>query len=530
MKESRTVTRRAGVVAASTLASRVLGMVRDMVIAALFPAAATDIFFIAFTIPNSLRRLVGEGALTIAFVPVMTETLEKKGREAARHFVASMTGVTLAGLAALAVVGTLGAPWIVWLYGAGLARFPGRLELAGDLTAIMFCYVLFAGLLALAMGILNSVGRFFAPSFAPVLLNLSLIGCGLALTEPLRSMGIEPITSLAIGVLVGGLAQIALQVRPLWREGLLPRPRLDFSHPEVRQVLRLMVPALFGVAVYQINIILSRSFASFLPEGSVTYLYFAFRLVELPQGLFIYALAAAMLPSLSGYVARDDLDGLKRAYNFALRQTLFVSLPAAVGLAVLALPVVTVVFQRGRFDAADAVNTAWALLYQAPGIVLVAGVRQTVPVFFALKDTKTPVWASVINLICYAAGALILMGPMLHAGISLAITLAAGAQLLVLLVLLRRRLGGLELSSLLGPTAKIALASAGCGAAAWAVGRLGHWEAGGNDLLNIGVLAAAVAAGATVFTALAFVLRCREAQELLGALRRRTGGGDDKES
>jgi len=520
-EESRAVTRRAGVVGATTLASRILGMVRDMTIAALFPAAATDAFFVAFTIPNTLRRLVGEGALTVAFVPVMTETLEKKGREAAQHLVAAMTGTALWTLALLAVVGTLLAPWLVWLYGAGLAQFEGRIELAGDLTRVMFGYVFFAGLLALAMGALNSVGRFFAPSFAPVLLNVAMIGFAALLAGPFEAWGLEPITALAAGVIAGGLLQVAFQLPALRREKLLLRPRFELGHPGVRTVLKLMAPAIFGMAVYQINIILSRTFASFLPAGSVTYLYYAFRLVELPQGLFIYALASAMLPSLSGYAARDDMDGLREAFRFALRQTLFVTLPAAVGLGVLALPVVTVLFQRGEFDAACSAQTAWALLYQAPGIVLVAGVRQTVPVFFALKDTRTPVKASVVNLVIYIAGCLLLMGPMLHAGISLAITLAAGAQLVVLLVLLRRRLGALGLGGVVASAARAALAAAVCGAAAWAVARYGHWARGGNDPWNILVLAGAVLAGAGSFTAVAFALRCREVRELVDALRRR---------
>ncbi len=521
MSESRAVTRRAGIVAASTLASRVLGMVRDMTIAWLFPAAVTDVFFVAFTIPNALRRLVGEGALTVAFVPIMAETLEKEGRNQARGLVAAMSGVTLVFLGLITALGVLAAPWIVWAYGAGLSRFAGRIELAGDLTRVMFPYILFAGLLALSMGVLNTLGRFFAPSFAPVLLNVALIACAVLLADPLESVGIEPIYALAIGVIAGGAAQVLLQIPSLRAEGMLPRPRFDLRHPGVRTVLRLMAPAVFGVAVYQINIVLSRTFASYLPEGSVTYLYYAFRLVELPQGLFIYALAAAMLPSLSGYAARGDLDGLRQSFRFALRQTIFVSLPAAVGLAVLAHPVVVVLFQRGEFSAESAVQTAWALLYQAPGIVLVAGVRQTVPVYYALKDTKTPVWASVVNLVSYTGLCLLLMGPMLHAGISLAISLAAGLQLLVLLVVLRRRLGRLGLKRVIPAVTRATVASAACGVAAWQVARFGRWEEGGNDPWNILMLAAAVLAGAAAYTATSLALRSREASELLDAVRSR---------
>jgi putative peptidoglycan lipid II flippase len=521
MSETRKVTRRAGIVAASTLASRVLGMVRDMTIASLFSAAATDVFFVAFTIPNTLRRLVGEGALTISFVPVMTETLTNQGRQAARRLVQVMTGTTLLVVGLLTVLGTLAAPWLVWLYGAGLARFPGRIEAAGTMTQVMFPYLICASLLALAMGALNSVGRFFAPSFAPVLLNVAMIGCSLALAGPLAAQGIDPLWALAGGVLIGGLLQVAWQLPAMRQEGFLLRPQLDWNHPGLRAVLRLMGPGLLGVAVYQINIILSRTLASFLPEGSVTYLYYAFRLVELPQGLFIYALAGAMLPSLSGYAARQDFEGLRQAYRFALRTTVFITLPAAVGLGVLALPVVAVIFQRGAFDATCALQTAWALVYQAPGIVLVAGVRQTAPVFYALKDTKTPVVASVCNLLCYLMLALLLMGPMLHAGISLAITLAAGLQLVVLTWTLRRKLGLLGLSRVLPTLARASVAAAGCGAAAWWVSRLGQWEQGGNNLLNIGILALAVAAGAGAYVVLSLVLQSRELREIWGSLRRR---------
>lgn len=521
MSESRTVARRAGVVGAATLASRVLGMVRDMTVAALFPPLVTDAFFVAFTIPNTLRRLVGEGALTVAFVPVLTETLEKEGKEGARRLMAAMLGVTLLGLTVLTVVGTLASPWIVWAYGAGLSQVPGQMELTSDLTELMFCYVLFAGLLALAMGALNTLGRFFAPAFAPVLLNVCMILFAVALSGPFERLGLEPVVALAAGVVAGGLVQVAFQVPALRREGMLPRPTLDLRHPGVRTVLKLLLPAVFGVAVYQINIILSRTFASFLPTGSVTYLYYAFRLVELPQGLFIYALASAMLPSLSGFAVRGDMDGMLQAFRFATRLTVFVTLPAAVGLAVLALPVTTVLFQRGEFDATCAAQTAWALLYQAPGIVLVAGVRQVVPVFYALKDTRTPVWASVVNLVVYTALCLALMGPMLHAGISLAISLAAGAQLVVLVALLRRRLGRLGLKRILGSALRAALASALCGAAAFSVSLLGAWERGGNDPRNVLVLAAAVVAGVAVFVAAAFLLRSREIGELADAIRRR---------
>jgi putative peptidoglycan lipid II flippase len=529
MSESRTVTRRAGIVAAATLASRVLGMVRDMVVAGIFPPVVTDLFYTAFTIPNALRRLAGEGSLTVAFIPVMTETMETEGRDASRRLVAAMSGVSLVFLTLLSVAGVLAAPWIVWGYGSGFSRFPGRIELAGDLTRILFPYILVAGLVALTMGVLNTVGRFFAPAFSPVLLNLGIIGGGLLLAGPLGRAGYDPVIGLALGVMIGGLAQVALQVPYLRVEGMLPWPRFDLRHPGVRTVLRLMGPSVFGVAVYQVNIILSRTFASFCPEGSVTYLYYAFRMVELPQGLFVYALASAMLPSLSVFAARKDFAGMNDGFLFALRQTLFVALPASVGLGVLALPIVSVLFQRGAFDAECAVQTAWALLYQAPGIVLVAGVRQTVPMFFALKDTRTPVWASIVNLVSYVALCLVLMGPMLHAGISLAVSLAAGLQLVVLLAVLRTRTRALGLSSLglacLVPClVRCSVASCACGAAAWATARLGRWELGGNDARNIGVLALALCAGAAAYAVVSFLLRSDEARELLDALRRRRSG------
>ncbi len=515
-----TIARRAGIVASGTLTSRVLGAVRDATIAAVFALAATDAFWLAFTIPNALRVLLGEGAVSAAFVPVLTEAREKEGMERARKFFGRMTGAMFVILLLVTVAGVLLAPWLVKLYAWGFQDVPGLFPLTVSLTRAVFPYILLMGLAALAMGALNAMKRFAAPAYAPALLNVALIGAAIGLAPIIEERGLPAVMALAIGALLGGLLQVLAQMPSLRSAGLLVRPRIDFADPYVRKSFRLMVPLLAALGVYQLNILLSRLFASFLPTGSVSYLYYGQRLAEIPQGMFALAIASAALPSLSEAIANERSDEAKQMFRYALRLSLFIAVPATVALVVLAEPAVAVFFGRGQFDIHAMKETARSFVWQAGGIWAVASVRTVVPMFHAFNDTRTPVLASGINLIVFVGLSLLLMGPLQHAGLALAMTAAAVAQIAALLLLLRRRAGPLGLGELRSSLARVVIASAVMGVVAWAGLKLGDWSLGGNDPTNLMVFAGTVIAGALAYLGMATVLKSPELTDIRRAFGR----------
>ncbi len=515
------IVRRAGVVAAGTLSSRILGAVRDAVVAAVFALAATDAFWLAFTIPNALRVLLGEGAVSAAFVPVFTEAQERESRDRAKQFYQNLVGAMAVVLLLVSLVGVLGAPWIVKAYAFGFQRDDALFETTVALTRLLFPYIFLMGLSALMMGALHARKRFAAPAFAPALLNVSLIAAALLLAPLLVDLGIAGIFALAVGALLGGLLQILAQLPSIRSEDLLVRPKLGFEDPYVRKCAHLMVPLLAGLGVYQLNVLLSRLLASFLPTGSVSYLYYGQRLAEIPQGMFALAIASAALPSLSHAVAHGNEAEAKRLFRHALRLSLFVAVPAGVALAVLAEPAVTVFFGRGRYDAHAVDETVRSFVWQAAGIWAVASVRTIIPMFHAHNDTRTPVVASGLNLITFVVLSLSLMGPMQHAGLALATTAAAIAQLGALLWLLRRRTGPLGMAEINGSLVRILVASALMGAVIWVGASFGRWELGGNDPRNIGVFLGTAIAGLVAYLSVAAALRSPELLDLRSALRRR---------
>ncbi|MGB8221936.1 MAG: murein biosynthesis integral membrane protein MurJ, partial [Polyangiales bacterium] len=330
------IARRAGVVAAGTLASRILGAVRDAVVAAVFALASTDAFWLAFTIPNALRVLLGEGAVSAAFVPVYTEVRQREGLERAKEFYRNLVGAMSVVLLGVSVVGVVFAPWIVKGYAWGFQRDEALFDTTVVLTRLLFPYILLMGLSALMMGALYASKRFTAPSFAPALLNIGLIGAAWFLAPWFVELGWPAIFALAVGALLGGALQLVAQLPSLNDVNLMVRPRIGFDDRYVRKCARLMLPLLAGLGVYQLNVLLSRLFASFLPTGSVSYLYYGQRLTEIPQGMFALAIASAALPSLSDAVAQGDEEEAKRLFRHALGLSLFVAVPAAVALTVLA--------------------------------------------------------------------------------------------------------------------------------------------------------------------------------------------------
>lgn len=513
--------RAAGLVGALTLASRLLGLLRDAVFAAYFRQGGTDAFFVAFTIPNVLRRLLAEGALTVAFIPVLTECRQRRGEVAARELFAATLGAALVIWTAVCLLGIVFAPLVVQSFAWGFHDDPPKLALAVLLTRLTFPYLISVGLVALAMGALNSHGDFAAPALAPAVLNLVIIVVIVVLAPHSAAWGWPPIVTAGIGVLLGGVLQAAVQLPSLRRRGLLLRPTLGLRNPEVLRIGRLMLPSIFGLAVYQLNVILMRQFASFLAEGVISAIYYAQRLIEFPLGIFAVAIATVTIPSFAARASAGEFDRLKRSFNESLRLVLFVMLPASTGLIALALPLTAVLFQRGAFSHALARETASMLVGFAAGLWAAGGVRQTVPVFFALQDTRTPVKISLLSLLVFAGAALVLRGPLGGPGLALAVALSSVFNFVLLLLALRRRLGRLGLRSLGWSMARTSLAAAGSAVTAGAVARLGRWEAGSQPLRNHGVLLLAVLVGVLVFLALAALLRCPELQQITAVLRRR---------
>jgi putative peptidoglycan lipid II flippase len=493
MSEKKNIARAAGVLGAATMLSRIMGMVRDMVVSRLFGAGlATDAFFAAFQIPNMLRRFFAEGALTAAFVPTFSEWYTKKGPEETRALAnVCFTALTLV-MAAITIAGIVFSPQIVALMFPGFAANPEKLSATILLNRLMFPYIFFVSLVALCMGILNTVRHFFTPAISTVFLNLSMI-----------------------------LAALFLQLPVLYRKGFPIRPNFNFGHPALKRIALLMGPSIFGVGVYYLNITVGSILASLLPEGSVSYLYYAQRLFEFPQGIFTVSVAQAVLPSMSRQAAAGDMDALKESLSYGVRLTLFITIPAMVGLIFCATPIFSLLFMGGAFDFAKAANCGVALLYYSLGLTFVALVRVLVPAFYALKDTKTPVLIAFIAFVLNLLFSLALMGPMKHGGLALASSLSALGNMGLLLWFLRKKIGpfggrAITISGVKGLFASIPMA-----AAVYWILRLGDWSRAGDKLIKGGVLGAAVLTGVAVFLVTAHLLGCEEARDVSAMLRRK---------
>jgi len=420
----RSLLRSAGIVSLMTMLSRVLGLVRDVVIANVFGAsAATDAFFVAFKIPNFLRRLFAEGAFAQAFVPVLSEYKVRGPHAAVQELVDKVAGRLGFILLLVTLAGVAGAPVIIALFAPGFIDEPFKYELAGDMLRITFPYLLLISLTAFAGGILNTYGRFGVPAFTPVLLNLSMIGAALLLTGYMPA-GRE-VMALAWGVFIAGVVQLAFQLPYLARINLLPRPRRAAGHEGVGRILRLMIPAMFGVSVGQINLLLDTILASFLITGSVTWLYAAERLTELPLGVIGIAIGTVILPSLSEKHVNKSGGDFSRTLDWALRLTLVVGVPAAVAIGVMAEPLLAALFQHGNFTADDVHKSAMALQAYSLGIVCFMLVKVLAPGYFARQDTATPVKIGIRAMVANMAFNLVLVWWLAHVGLALASSLAA---------------------------------------------------------------------------------------------------------
>ncbi|HXF66783.1 MAG TPA: murein biosynthesis integral membrane protein MurJ [Burkholderiales bacterium] len=423
-------------VSAMTLVSRVLGFIRDLVIARVFGAGlATDAFFVAFKIPNLLRRLFAEGAFSQAFVPILAEYKSRRGERETRLLVDHVAAALALALALVTAIGIAAAPVIVAVSAPGFTAAPGKFELTVELLRITFPYILFISLTALAGGILNTYGRFSVPAATPALLNLSFIGFalwGAPYFDP-------PVTALAWAVFAGGVLQLAFQLPHLARIGLLPRPRLDLGNEGVWRVLRQMGPAVFGVSISQVSLLVNVIFASFLVTGSVSWLYYADRLMEFPAGMLGAALGTILLPSLARHHAQEAAQRYSELLDWGLRMTLLLAAPAAAALALLAVPLVATLFHYGAFSAADVHATRSAVIAYSAGLIGLIMVKVLAPGFYARQDIRTPVRIALVTLALTQLMNLAFVWPLRHAGLALAIGLGACANAALLLRALRRR-------------------------------------------------------------------------------------------
>jgi len=501
------IVRSAGVVSAAVFFSRVSGLVRETVFAGLFGSGlAYDAFVAAFRIPNLLRDLLAEGALSSAFVTTFSQTLADDGKEAAHDLSNRLATLLVPLLALICVFGVLFAPQLVGLLFPGFAQIEGKMELTVTLTRIMMPFLLFIALAAKAMGVLNSQGRFGIPALASAVFNITLIGAGLFLGFVVGpTLGIEPIIGMAIGALLGGMVQYYFQVPELRRLGLRFRPRFDLSDPALRQVLLLMGPAVIGAAAVQVNVMVNSQFASEITgpsgdviNGPVGWLSYAFRFMQLPLGLFGVAIASATLPTISLHAGLGRITEFRETLSRSLGLVFLLTVPSAVGLIVLSRPIVGVIFQRGEFSANDTEQTALGLSFYCIGLAGYAAIKVLTPAFYALGSVRIPVAISVFSILLnYGLNWVFLKEfgwP--HWALALSTSLVATLNFLLLLGFMRARIEGIEGRRLLEGVLKISIASGVMGLGCWATATAISSQFGDTFLPRLMTLLVAVPLGA----------------------------------
>ncbi len=486
-------------------------MLREMAVAwAVGAGRAADALFVAFRIPNLLRELLAEGAISAGFIPVFTAQIATRPREEARDLARAAWTAMAVILACVVAAGIIAAPWVVAATAPGFRTDPDKFALTVRLTRIIFPFLGFIGLAALAMGILNSFRRFGPPAFSSSFFNLVvLLAAAIAFVGPQSATGRAIV--LAVGMVAGGAAQLLVQAPALYQLGMGFRWRWQPGHPELRRVVRLVLPMAVGLSVTQVSIIINTILASRLPEGSVAYLNYGFRLVHLPLAIFGVALGTALLPTISAQVARGEREAAAGTVSQSLRLVTFIILPAMAGLITLRVPIVQVLFEHGSFDAAATAGTAEAVLFYALGLWAFAGVRIVVPAFYAMNDTRTPVVAAAVATVANIVLNLALMRPLGHGGLALATAISAAINLAILAVLLSRRWGGLEWAGvgrvfLQAATGAILLGAVGIGVSALPI-----WQGPGpGTLAKILVLSAAIPAAFGVYLGAQAAMRSEE--------------------
>ena len=482
-----------------TAISRVMGLGRELVFASLFAASGSmDAFNAAFRIPNLLRDLFAENALSAAFVPVLVRQKEK-GREAENRFASNILNTILLVVSIITVAGIFCSPWLARFIAPGFKGIPGKLALTGTLTSIMFPFLLFIALAAWTMSFLNTEGSFFVPSLAPSFFNIFSIVAPLVLFSFYTKRGGNPIFGAAIGVTVGGLMQLAVQVPSVRRRGFRYRPYLSFRDPEFRNVMALFLPVAIGLSGSRINVFVNTMLVTSLPEGSLSWLSYAYRIMHLPLGLFGMAVMAVALPSFSRLVAERRTDDLRRTLNDSLKMVLFLTVPTSVLIAVLAHPLTSVIYERRRFTARDTAATAAVLALYMLGVPFISALRNIAGVFYAHKDAKAPLIASFVGVVLNIVLNLTLMGPLGLRAFPLSASIAAFVNVLILYLWLPKKVGALDNKPLLKYLGLLLIASLLGGAAAWGLFRGVSAVAGSSFFAKlVGVLVCGLA-GFVVF-------------------------------
>jgi putative peptidoglycan lipid II flippase len=521
--------RSAGVFGLATIASRILGLVRDQVLAYYFGAGnAMDAFRVAFRVPNLVRDLFAEGAMSAAFVPTFTRLLTLHGHDRAWRLASSVINALLLVTLVIVVLSIAFAEPLVRAFASEFAEVPGKLELTVHLARIVTPFLTLVAVAAALMGMLNSLGHFFVPALSPAMFNLSSIVVAVAFIPFADRLGVQPITIVAIGTLIGGLTQIAIQWPPLRREGFRYQPVLDARDEGLRQVLLLMGPGTIGMAATQVNVFVNTVLATREGTGAVSWLDYAFRLMYLPIGLFGVSIATAATPAVSRLVAEADMARIRATLAHAIALMLLLSLPATLGLIVLAQPIVSVIFEHGRFTPADTEATASALRCYAVGLVGYSVVRIVSPTFYALQRSRLPVFASVGSVVVNVILNVWLVGVLGFRGLALGTSLTALLNAAVQLWLLRREIHGIEGGQIARSFARVAVASILMAGAVWATAEaLTRWLPGDALGLQIVRLAAEIGVGLLTLAVSAHLLQIPEFDEarrlVLSRAKRVTG-------
>jgi len=514
--KTRSLARTAGAVSFATLISRVLGLIREMVLAKYFPVFATDAFFAAFRIPNLLRDLFAEGALSAAFVPTFTEYKQNRSRDEAWVLASVVLNTLLVVLSGVTLLILFGAKYLVLFLVSGYAQIPGKMELTIHLTRIMSPFLLTVALAAAVMGVLNTFGRFFMPAVAPAVFNVCSILAGIFLAPFMPRFGEPPITAMAIGSLMGGVAQLAVQIPSLYKCGFVYHFKLDWHHSGLSRIMRLMLPAAFGLAATQINILIDNQLASYLGNGPVSWLNYAFRLMQLPIGLFGVAIATVHLATASHRVATNDIEGLKINVADAIKLAAFLNIPATAGLIFLRYPIVQILYERGRFTAEHTIYTGNALFCYALGLYAYSLVKIITPTFYALGDTKKPVKFSAIVIVLKIAINLALIRKLGFMGLALGTSLASLLNTGLLINALRHKIGSLSGHAIISTILRITLASLIMGVAAWKIHEFLSALIGNRNLYGKAAsLGIAIVAALAVLMLLSYLFKVKEAKTLI---------------
>ena len=513
------IARAAVVMSAATLISRILGFVRDMVLAFYMGATGlSDAFYVSFRIPNLLREIFAEGTMSSAFIPVLSEYQLKEGDEGAAGLVRAVFTFILTAAGGICLIGIVLAPFIVSAIAPGFLAHPDKFRLTVLLTRVMFPFLLFISLGALSMGALNVKGIFFLPTLSSAVLNIAMI----ITVVTLSLLFGNPVVAAAAGVTVGGVVQFLYQVPVLKSSGYSLRPIARFwGHPGLRKMSLLVLPAIFAMSISQFNIVISNILASFLPAGSITYLFYAMRLMHFPVGVFGVAMGLAVLPALSEHAVKGDLDSLRQDFSFAMRVLFFMSLPAMAGLIALRVPIISTLFLRGRFTYAAVKGTAGALFFYSLGIWAMVGARVLTATFYSMSDTKSPVKSAVLALGSNLALSVALMGPLKHEGLALANAIAASINFGTLFYMLRRKLTRVDARRIIKSFAKSATASVVMGVAAALVLHGALWRQRGHTALKALWLAGGITLSLGVYALVCYLLKNEELHLVLEVLQRR---------